>query len=301
MDIKAFAFLFSLIFSIVIIQPAFADEDTIISIIIIGESEFYLDSDYKMIRAKVVIENFNPSDGYYFMRVSDSSGNVIKDTEIFPKDKASQIWGTEIAHIITSEVPETFQILIYTEFGTATATETISLLETKPIVQQAVKEEADESETLLELTPESESIVEPEQTVPEPTETEEIKKDTSIFNKPITRAEDFDLRSKACDTYECQQAQTYAKLEYLKQTGQYENPLTEGIRKVNQEARQAEYERQIEMITWAFILIPIIIVGIVAAVIIKKVAKRKKVATLEHRKPERKVKVQKDESRWEGV
>ena len=133
MDIKAFAFLFSLIFSIVIIQPAFADEDTIISIIIIGESEFYLDSDNKLFRAKVVIENFDPAgDGYYFMRVSDSSGNVVKETEILPKYKGNQIWGTEIAHIITNEVPETFQILIYTEFGTATATATISLLETKP-------------------------------------------------------------------------------------------------------------------------------------------------------------------------
>ena len=161
LDIRAFVFL--LIFSIVIIQPAFADENTIISVNIIGDPVIYLDSENKMIRAKVVIENFDPSDGYYFMRVSDSSGNVVKDTEIFPKDKANQIWGTEIAHIITSEVPETFQILIYTEFGTATATETISLLETKPNVQQAVKEEADESEPVLE----PEVIEEPKQKLPD--------------------------------------------------------------------------------------------------------------------------------------
>ena len=89
------AFVFLLIFSIIITQPAFADEDTIISIIIIGESEFYLDSDNKMIRAKVVIENFDPAgDGYYFMRVSDSLGNVVKETEILPKYKGNQIWGT---------------------------------------------------------------------------------------------------------------------------------------------------------------------------------------------------------------
>ncbi len=156
------AFVFLLIFSIIIIQPAFADEDTIISIIIIGESEFYLDSDNKLFRAKVVIENFDPAgDGYYFMRVSDSSGNVVKETEILPKYKGNEIWGTEVAHIITNEVPETFQILIYTEFGTATATETISLLETKPIVQQAVKE----TEPVPE--PEPEVIEEPEQKLPD--------------------------------------------------------------------------------------------------------------------------------------
>jgi len=159
------AFVFLLIFSIIITQPAFADEDTIISIIIIGESEFYLDSDNKMIRAKVVIENFDPGDGYYFMRVSDSSGNVVKETEILPKNKGNEIWGTEFAHIITNEVPETFQILIYTEFGTATATETISLLETKPIVQQAVKEEAQETESVPE--PEPEVIEEPTQKLPD--------------------------------------------------------------------------------------------------------------------------------------
>ena len=148
------------------IVPAFADEDTIISIIIIGESEFYLDSDNKLFRAKVVIENFDPAgDGYYFMRVSDSSGNVVKETEILPKYKGNEIWGTEFAHIITNEVPETFQILIYTEFGTATATETISLLETKPIVQQAVKEEAKETEPILKLEPEV--IEEPEQKLPD--------------------------------------------------------------------------------------------------------------------------------------
>jgi len=159
------AFVFLLIFSIIITQPAFADEDTIISIIIIGESEFYLDSDNKMVRAKVVIENFDPGDGYYFMRVSDSSGNVVKETEILPKNKGNEIWGTELAHIITNEAPETFQILIYTEFGTATATTTISLLETKPIVQQAVKEEADEPEPVLE--PEPEVIEEPKQKLPD--------------------------------------------------------------------------------------------------------------------------------------
>jgi len=164
MRLSTGAFVFLLIFSIVIIQPAFADEDTIISIIIIGESEFYLDSDNKMIRAKVVIENFDPAgDGYYFMRVTDSSGNVVKETEILPKYKGNEIWGTELAHIITNEAPETFQILIYTEFGTATATATISLLETKPNVQQAVKEEADEPEPVLE----PEVIEEPKQKLPD--------------------------------------------------------------------------------------------------------------------------------------
>ena len=147
MGIGAFVFLFLLIFSIVIIQPAFADENTIISVNIVGDPVFYLDSENKLVRAKIIIENFDPSDGYYYMLVTDSSGNVVKDSEIFPKWKGNQIWGTEIAHIITNEVPGTFQILIYTEFGTATATTTVTLLETKPNVEQSVEEEADQSST----------------------------------------------------------------------------------------------------------------------------------------------------------
>ncbi len=147
MGIGAFVFLFLLIFSIVITQPAFADENTIISVNIIGDPVIYLDSENKMIRAKVVIENFDPGDGYYYMLVTDSSGNAVKETEIFPKYKGNQIWGTEMAHIVTHEVPETFQMLIYTEFGTATATATVSLVETNPNVQQPVKEEADQSST----------------------------------------------------------------------------------------------------------------------------------------------------------
>jgi len=139
LDIRGHVFLFLLIFSIVIIQPAFADENTIISLNIIGDSVFYLDSENKMIRAKVVIENYDPGDGLYLMLVTDSSGNAVKETEIFPTYKGNQIWGTEMAHMITTEVPETYQILIYTQFGTAMANATVTLLE------KSVKEEADQS------------------------------------------------------------------------------------------------------------------------------------------------------------
>ncbi len=52
-----------------------------------------------------------------------------------------------MAHIVTHDVPGTYQIFIYTEFGTATATTTVSLVETNPNVQQPVKEKADQSST----------------------------------------------------------------------------------------------------------------------------------------------------------
>ena len=165
LGIRSFTFLFSLIFSIFLIQPAFAEEDTIISVKIIGEPEIYLDLNNKMIRAEVEIENYTPSDGYYFMRISNSSG-IIKETEIYPTDKGNDMWGTQIGYLVTSKALDTFTILIYSEFGTATATETISLLATKSIVQQAVKE-VDESTPELQLMVESEVIQEPKQKLPD--------------------------------------------------------------------------------------------------------------------------------------
>jgi len=128
----------------------FAEEDpTIISVNFIGEPEIYLDSGSKMIRADVEIENYSPSAGYYFMRISNSDG-TIKETEIFPTDRGNDLWGVQVAHMVASETPDTFTILIFSETGTATATATFSSLETKSIVQ-LVKEEANVSEPALEL------------------------------------------------------------------------------------------------------------------------------------------------------
>jgi len=127
----------------------FAEEDpTIISVNIIGEPEIYLDSGSKMIRADIEIENYTPSHGYYFMRISNSDG-TIKETEIYPTDRGNDLWGAQVAHMVTSETPDTFTILIFSETGTATATATFSVLETKSIVQ-LVKEETNESKPALE-------------------------------------------------------------------------------------------------------------------------------------------------------
>jgi len=144
-------FLSVILFSgVIAVQPlAFAEDHTIISIKIIGEPEIYLDSGSKMIRADVEIKNYNPSHGYYFMRISNSD-KIITETEIFPAPRGNDRWGVQIGYMVTSETPDTFKILIFSEFGKPKKTATFSVLETKPIVQQAVKTEADESEPVPE-------------------------------------------------------------------------------------------------------------------------------------------------------
>jgi len=121
-------------------QFVFAEEDpTIISVNIIGESEIYPYSESKMIRADVEIENYTPSHGYYFMRISNSDG-IIKETEIYPTGRGNDLWGTQVAYMVTSETPDTFTILIFSETGTATGTATFSLLKTKLITEPADEE-----------------------------------------------------------------------------------------------------------------------------------------------------------------
>jgi len=90
----------------------FAEEDpTIVSIKIIGEPEIYLDSASKMIRADIEIENYTPSHGYYFMRISNSDG-IIKETEIYPTDRGNDLWGTQVAYMVIGE-NENPELLLY--------------------------------------------------------------------------------------------------------------------------------------------------------------------------------------------
>lgn len=57
-----------------------------------------------MIRAYVHIQNYNPQDGYHYMQVTRmSDGEIIKDTEIFPKFAGGtddNLWNTQILHYV---------------------------------------------------------------------------------------------------------------------------------------------------------------------------------------------------------
>ena len=113
----------------------FAQEDPAkITVTIIGDSVINLDSSNKLLRANVEIENYNPQEGYYYMQiVHTQTGTIIKESEIFPKYYADQLWTVPIAFMITNDVQlGIYEIQIRTEFGSQTAKAEFSILESAP-------------------------------------------------------------------------------------------------------------------------------------------------------------------------
>ena len=62
------------------------EESPIITINFTSGNVIDLDESPQMIRAEVLIQNYDPQDGYHFMQIIRlSDGEIIKDTEVFPK------------------------------------------------------------------------------------------------------------------------------------------------------------------------------------------------------------------------
>lgn len=100
------------------------DSIPIIDIVLLDGNIIDLDSGVQYFRANVDIENYNPSDGYHFMKVTRLSDNeVIKDTEILPKQSGDGMYSVKILHYIDTTLPDEellgdYELEIYSEFGT---------------------------------------------------------------------------------------------------------------------------------------------------------------------------------------
>jgi len=112
--------------------------ETVITVKMNGPSTFYLDSPNKIIRAAVEIQNYTPSDGYYFMRVTHLPTQIVlKDFEIYPKDFGNDLWAVQIAYpILESDIKVgdqtlfgEYEIHITTENGSQTASTKFSIFE----------------------------------------------------------------------------------------------------------------------------------------------------------------------------
>ena len=98
---------------------AYAENDTIISIDFIGSNVIDLQNENRLIRANVNIENYNASDWYYFMKISNNTGGF-NISEIFPNYKTGGLWQTQIGYLIDDTLENMLgehSITIYTEFG----------------------------------------------------------------------------------------------------------------------------------------------------------------------------------------
>ncbi len=147
------------------VDYAFAESsDTIITVQMKGPSTFYLDQSNQIIRATVEIQNYTPSDGIYFMKVTHvPTQRVMKNFEIHPRDIGNDVWAVQIAYpFLESDIKigdqpflGEFEIHIRTEFGSQTASTTFSIFEYTY---------GPESIPEITSTPELEPTLEPEPT-----------------------------------------------------------------------------------------------------------------------------------------
>jgi len=110
-DIKIF--LLSAFFMILIIPHSFAeeentwsgwDEDSEVNVSIIGSSVINLDTSDRLIRAYVDIVNFDPSDGYYTMKIIQPiTGKIISENEIVIRARSNGAAGTDVAYLINED------------------------------------------------------------------------------------------------------------------------------------------------------------------------------------------------------
>ena len=171
-------FIVSLLFSVVAVfllpsdilaevEEEWAGE-TIIDVSIVGESVINLDSSNTLVRAYVDITNYDPSDGYYFLRITQPSTNtIISEENIIIREKSNGKAGADVAHMVSEdEISHTgilqgyYDILVYTEYGNAIGNATFSVIKPSEPLPQTSSEllESNEEDIESDASDESELI-----------------------------------------------------------------------------------------------------------------------------------------------
>jgi len=119
-----------------------------------GPSTFYLDVPHQIIRATVEFQDYHPSDGFTFMKVTYLPTNIVlKDFEIYPKPSGNDMWAVQVAYpILESDIKiggqallGEYEIHIRSEYGSQTGSTKFSILESQ-----------DDSEPISETEPATE-------------------------------------------------------------------------------------------------------------------------------------------------
>jgi hypothetical protein len=139
------------------------DAETTIDVSIVGDPVINLDSSNTLLRVYVDITNFNPSDGYYFLRVTQSATDtIISEKNIIIREKSNGEAGADVAHLVTEDdINHTgimlgdYDVRVFTEFGTAIGNTTFSVI--KPSDPTLVELESDEESTEFEESIDTES------------------------------------------------------------------------------------------------------------------------------------------------
>lgn len=150
------------------------DEETIIDVSIVGEPVINLDSSNTLLRVYVDITNFDPSDGYYYLRVIQSATEtIISEDNIIIREKSNGNAGADVAHMITEDelnhtgiLQGIYDVVVFTEHGTAIGNTTFSIIkpseplpltstelfasnETSTAIEESIQSESAENESEL--------------------------------------------------------------------------------------------------------------------------------------------------------
>jgi len=145
------------------------DEETIIDVSIVGDSVINLDSSNTLLRIYVDITNFDPGDGYYFLRVIQSSTNtIISEKEIIIREKSNGEAGADVGHLVTEDSLGTtanmlgnYEVTVFSEFGSAIGTGTFSVIKPSEEIPQS-QEFLESDETSTETSEDIDQSIETE-------------------------------------------------------------------------------------------------------------------------------------------
>jgi len=161
---------------------AYGDETSEIKVTPTGEPVIDLDSSNRLFRANIEVMNYDPSDGYYFMEVTQlHTQKIVSSGEVFVRNLSNGHWGTKVAYLLNEyelgkdgkEITGEYEIQIKSEFGTAVGKTNFSVIkssesELEPDIEGVVEEESssyknEEQSVLPTLVSESEKGVETSQ------------------------------------------------------------------------------------------------------------------------------------------
>ena len=144
LEFKNWSIIFIVIFLISVISVAEADGDWVswqeeseINVSIVGNSIINLDSNNRLVRAYVDIQNFDPTDGYYYMRIiQPATGKIITENEIVISEKGNGQAGSDVGYMITDDAINTngtaiqgdYLIEVFSERGSAIGGTTFSII-----------------------------------------------------------------------------------------------------------------------------------------------------------------------------
>jgi len=145
------------------------DAETIIDVSIVGDSVINLDSSNTLLRVYVDITNFDPSDGYYFLRIIQSATNtIISEDNIIIREKSNGKAGADVGHLVkestlgtTADMLGNYEVMVFTENGGVIGNATFTVIKPSEAIPQPT-EFLEYNETSTEIGEETDESSETE-------------------------------------------------------------------------------------------------------------------------------------------